>query len=101
MAEPILEVRNLKQHFQVNSKFTVKALDGISFTIEDGEIFALVGESGSGKSTAAKTIMGCIRLPTVRFSFMEEILRTEKGGEKTKTCCIKSCRLFFRIPQRH
>ena len=58
MAEPILEVRNLKQHFQVNSKFTVKALDGISFTIEDGEIFALVGESGSGKSTAAKTIMG-------------------------------------------
>ena len=60
MAEPILEVRNLKQHFQVNSKFTVKALDGISFTIEDGEIFALVGESGSGKSMTALAIAGLL-----------------------------------------
>lgn len=58
MIKPILEVRNLKQYFQINSHFTVKAVDDISFTIHNGEIFALVGESGSGKSTVARTLMG-------------------------------------------
>ncbi len=47
MAETIVEVRNLKQHFRINSHFTVKAVDGISFSIHKNEIFALVGESGS------------------------------------------------------
>ena len=43
MAETIVEVRNLKQHFRINSHFTVKAVDGISFSIHKNEIFALVG----------------------------------------------------------
>ena len=49
MAETIVEVRNLKQHFRINSHFTVKAVDGISFSIHKNEIFALVGESGYRK----------------------------------------------------
>lgn len=59
MAEEILlDIRNLKQHFPINSSFTVKAVDGISLQLRRGEIFGLAGESGSGKSTLARTLMG-------------------------------------------
>ena len=47
--QPILEVKNLKQYFKVNRKFTVKAVDDISFCIYPKETYGLVGESGSGK----------------------------------------------------
>ena len=55
--EPILIVKDLKQHFKVSRKYTVKAVDGISFTINRGETYGLVGESGSGKSTTGRAII--------------------------------------------
>ena len=55
--EPILGVKNLKQHFKVNRNFTVKAVDGIDFYIAPGETYGLVGESGSGKSTTGRSII--------------------------------------------
>lgn len=55
--EPILVVKHLKQHFPINRKFTVKAVDDISFEINAGETYGLVGESGSGKSTTGRSII--------------------------------------------
>ncbi|HOX31579.1 MAG TPA: ABC transporter ATP-binding protein [Spirochaetales bacterium] len=52
----ILSVRDLSKHFRVSKRGLVKAVDGVSFDIEQGEILGLVGESGCGKTTLGRTI---------------------------------------------
>ncbi|BDQ32545.1 ABC transporter ATP-binding protein [Pseudodesulfovibrio portus] len=61
---PLLELINVTKHFKVRSGMlglqagTVRAVDGVSLTVNKGETLGLVGESGCGKSTLAKCIMG-------------------------------------------
>lgn len=63
MNDVLLEVKNLKTHYPIYSGLlqrqtnTVKAVDGVSFSIRHGETFGLVGESGCGKSTTGRTIL--------------------------------------------
>jgi peptide/nickel transport system ATP-binding protein len=60
---PLLDVRNLEKHYPVtegllkNEVGRVRAVDGVSFTVERGETLGIVGESGCGKSTAATSLL--------------------------------------------
>ena len=56
----LLEVRDLKVHFHTDDGI-VKAVDGVSYSVDKGQALGIVGESGSGKSVSSLTVMGLTR----------------------------------------
>jgi oligopeptide/dipeptide ABC transporter ATP-binding protein len=86
---PLLEVRDLKKHFAGRagmfggSKKTVRAVDGVSFTLDQGETLGLVGESGCGKSTLVKTLL-YLEVPTGGEVYYDGQRLTEKEAMRLR-----------------
>src|SRR5215207_2743750 len=79
-SSPILEIKNLKTYFFLE-KSTVRALDGITLTLNRKTTLGLVGESGCGKSIMAMSVMRLIQSPPGKIVAGEINLHRKKGNE--------------------
>ncbi len=61
--EVLLQVKNLRTYFHLSSGITVKAVDGVNFTLKKGRVLGIIGESGSGKSVTSRSIMRIVDKP--------------------------------------
>jgi oligopeptide transport system ATP-binding protein len=103
MAENILELRDVKTHFPIHSGFLVKkqvgavrAVDGVTLSVRQGEVLGLVGESGCGKSTLARTILQLV--PTTGGAV---ILNGRNLGEASRAemlACRRDLQMIFQDP---
>jgi peptide/nickel transport system ATP-binding protein len=75
MSEPLLDVRDLRTEFSTDDGI-VRAVDGVSFKVEPGQVLGIVGESGSGKSVTCLTVMG-LNDPKFAVSSGEVLFRGE------------------------
>jgi peptide/nickel transport system ATP-binding protein len=107
----ILTVTDLKKHFVIGhtsrsplgkgtaqrEPVTVKAVDGVSFAMREGETFGLVGESGSGKSTVAYTVIGMYQPTSGTIEFRGQDLAA--GGAKGRPLPLrKAIQIVFQDP---
>jgi peptide/nickel transport system ATP-binding protein len=113
MSTPLLEVKDLSVHFETEDGI-VRAVDGVSYTIDRGQALGIVGESGSGKSVSSMTVMGLTRSGNARISgeirfdgrdlltLSEEEMRTVRGGQIAMIFQdpLSSLHPFYRIGQQ-
>jgi peptide/nickel transport system ATP-binding protein len=99
----LLEVKDLKVHYPIKGGILgrtvgyVRAVDGISFTIEPGQTLGLVGESGSGKSTTGKAILGLAHITAGQILF--EGSDITNAIKKNRSMYRKSVQMIFQDVQ--
>ena len=103
MTGDILTVSHLKKHFVISrpglfnhKPATVKAVDGVSFSVREGETLGLVGESGSGKSTVAYITVGMYQPTSGRMQFREQNLFA--NGNQRSLSLKKEIQIVFQDP---
>jgi len=99
---PVLEIQNLTTNFYTEYG-TVKAVDGVSYYVDEGEIIGLVGESGCGKSVSVLSAMQLIQTPgridSGRVLFKgEDILKYDSKGEKMSAIRGGKIAMIFQEP---
>ncbi len=103
---PVLKVSGVKQYYSLEGNFleqilrkpkkVIKAVDDISFHLDEGEIFGLVGESGCGKSTLSRTILGLIPPTEGKVEFLGEELTSLSVSQMRLR--RKSIQMIFQDP---
>ncbi|MEA4812206.1 MAG: oligopeptide/dipeptide ABC transporter ATP-binding protein [Anaerolineaceae bacterium] len=101
-SDKLLEVKNLKVYYPVKRKdgfgqVLVKAVDDISFSLQDGETFGLVGESGCGKTTTGKTIVRLLN-PTEGQIFFRGDLISGKIAPARRHQLTREIQFIFQDP---
>ena len=103
MSDPILELKNVKTHFPLHRGFlqtraadTVKAVDGVSLTVQRGEVLGLVGESGCGKSTLARTILQLV--PATEGTIVLEGRNLTAASSAEVTAARRRLQMVFQDP---
>jgi len=94
MAEKLVEIKNLKQYFNMGKPNMVKAVDGITFDIYKGETLGLVGESGCGKSTTGRTIIRLYDATDGQVLFNGKDVHGKKTSKELKTFNRKMQMIF-------
>ena len=86
--EPLLEVDDLSVHFPVSDGWTtrdrrvVRAVDGISLSLQRGEVLAVVGESGCGKTTLGRAVVGLVEPTAGTIRFRGKAIDALSGDER-------------------
>ncbi len=99
---PLLAVRNLRTYFDTDAG-VARAVDGISFSLREGQCLAIVGESGCGKSVTSLSIMDLLPKPPARIESGEVFLdgRNLVGLTNTQMCQVRGneIAMIFQEPQ--
>jgi len=103
MSAPILQLTDVKTHFPIHEGFlikrhsgTVKAVDGVSLALGQGEVLGLVGESGCGKSTLARAILQLV--PTTAGTIVLEGKNLTSGSANEILAARRNLQMVFQDP---
>jgi putative ABC transport system ATP-binding protein len=91
MSSTILDIKNLKREFVMGSE-TVRALKGVSFTVQQGEFVTIMGSSGSGKTTLLN-ILGCLDQPGDGSYLLDEV--DVKGLSRNELARLRNQKIGF------
>ena len=104
MTDPMLKVRDVKVHFPIHKAKSwpwekspvLKAVDGVSFDLLEGETLGVVGESGCGKSTLARSIIGLVKATdgSIHWQNKELVGLSDKGMNEVR----KDIQMIFQDP---